>query len=300
MRQEDSGAALQRIRRLLVQVRDGTRVFEDFLTHDKFWIGRRCRLDSEDMGTASGELPAGCTREMEVQERANCLDVVPLPRAIGLIPTNCHGDALRFRPHRARAAFRAAALRPLGDGVMSGQPNVSSVTIHRAVRSSLRPLAVALAPGTRPVFDSPGGTQRLRSPIRSQRPTGSQVTITPVMENWNGFGGPEDGEGVGGEMLTFFERICRVGCSPHARARPRPGFRQRIVNSGMPPRPAKIAAGPEGKCPPGRSNDRAAAPPGHEPIDVGDMARSRPSGARDWQGGPGRARLYAALYSLIE
>jgi hypothetical protein len=98
MSQDDSGAALQRIRRLLVQVRDGTRVFEDFVTHDKFWIGKRCRLESEDMRTARGELPADHTRKMEVQESANCLDMVPLPRAIGLILTSGHGEALRFLP----------------------------------------------------------------------------------------------------------------------------------------------------------------------------------------------------------
>jgi hypothetical protein len=114
MRQDDSSAALQRIRRLLVQVRDGTRVFEDFVTHDKFWMRKRCRLESEDMGTARGELPAGGTREMEVQERANCLDVVPLPRAIGLILTNGHDDALRALPHLARAAFRARSRRSSG------------------------------------------------------------------------------------------------------------------------------------------------------------------------------------------
>ncbi len=112
--QEDSSAALQRIRRLLVQVRDGSRVLEDFVTHDKFWIGRRCCLESEDLGAARGELPAGRPREVEVQERANCLDVVPLPRAIGLISTNGHSDALRFPPHRARAAFRARSRRALG------------------------------------------------------------------------------------------------------------------------------------------------------------------------------------------
>jgi hypothetical protein len=114
MRQDDSGAALQRIRRLLVQVRDCTRVFEDVVTHDKFWIGKRCRLESKDMGTASRELPAGRTREMEVQEGANCLDVIPLSRAIGLIFTNGHDDALRALPHRARAAFRASSLRCSG------------------------------------------------------------------------------------------------------------------------------------------------------------------------------------------
>jgi len=106
MGQDDSGAALQRIRRLLVQVRDGTRVFEDFVTQDKFWMGRRCRLDPEDMGTTRGELPAGCTRKVELEERVNCLDVVPFPRAIGLIPTNGHRDTLRSMPHRARAVFR--------------------------------------------------------------------------------------------------------------------------------------------------------------------------------------------------
>jgi hypothetical protein len=111
MSQDNSGAALQRIRRLWVQVRDGPRVLEDFVTHDKFWIGRRGRLESEDMGTARGELPAGRPREVEVQERADCLDVVPLPRAIGLILTSGHGDVLRSLPHRARAALRAAALR---------------------------------------------------------------------------------------------------------------------------------------------------------------------------------------------
>ena len=105
MRQDDSGAALQRTRRLFVQVRDGSRVVEDFVTHDKFWIRRRCRLESEYLGAASGELPAGRAREVEVQERADCLDVVSLPRAIGLIPTNGHGDALRSFPYRARAAF---------------------------------------------------------------------------------------------------------------------------------------------------------------------------------------------------
>jgi hypothetical protein len=111
MRQDDSGAPLQRIRRLLVQVRDGTRVFEHVVAHDQFGIGKHYCLDSEDVGTTRGELSAGRTREVGVQKRANVLDVVPLPRAIGLILTSGHGDALRSLPHRARAAFRAAALR---------------------------------------------------------------------------------------------------------------------------------------------------------------------------------------------
>ena len=37
--------------------------------------------------------------------------MVSLPRAIGLIPTNGHGDALRSFPYRARAAFRVCRLR---------------------------------------------------------------------------------------------------------------------------------------------------------------------------------------------
>jgi hypothetical protein len=135
MRQDDSGSALQRIRRLLVQVRDGTRVFENFVTHDKLWVGRRRRLDSEDMGTTSGKLPAGRTREVGVQKGAHFLRVVSLPRAIGLVPTNGHDGALRALPHRARAAFRALSRR-------------SSGVIRSA--ASLAPFPAAALPPSRP------------------------------------------------------------------------------------------------------------------------------------------------------
>ena len=84
--QDDSGAALQRVSRVWVQVRDGARAVEQVVAHDKFGIGKRGRLDSEDMGSAQGELPAGRIQEVGVQERANFLCVVPLARAIGLDP----------------------------------------------------------------------------------------------------------------------------------------------------------------------------------------------------------------------
>ena len=64
-----------------------------------------------------------------------------------------------------------------------GQSTVSAVTIHRAVRSSWCPRAVTMAPGMRPATVTPGATQKLRSPIRSQRPNRSQVAILPTMED---------------------------------------------------------------------------------------------------------------------
>ena len=71
------------------------------------------------------------------------------------------------------------------------------VTIHRVLRSSWCPLAVTRAPGTRPATDTLGASQKLRCPIRNQRPNESQVTIVPRIEKRRGSGSGGDGDDVG-------------------------------------------------------------------------------------------------------
>jgi hypothetical protein len=117
MRQDDPGPALERVRGLLVQVRDGVRVFEHVVAHDQLGIGKHDRLDSEDVGPASRELTAGRAWEVRVQERADGLRVVALPRAIGFVTTDGHDDVPpRFRfAHRTPTAFLARALRSSAD-----------------------------------------------------------------------------------------------------------------------------------------------------------------------------------------
>ena len=50
-----------------------------------------------------------------------------------------------------------------------------------------------VAPGARPATDTPGATQKVRTPIHSQRPNWSQVAIVPVIENRRGSGASEQG-----------------------------------------------------------------------------------------------------------
>ena len=115
-----------------------------------------------------------------------------------------------------------------------GQPSVSCVTTQRAVRSSWYPLAVILLPSIRPATATPGATQQWRSPMRSQRPTGSQCATAPVAKNWRAAGSVGEGNGVVMRVSRMLQSAC-----PSPKAHERRDATQR---------PGKVAA-ITSKCP---------------------------------------------------